>query len=135
MSRTHARVTKLVEVDGHAHQLLHLTEVGGERRIEIMIGRTALQAIRSSLLSEKNVRPITSELCASLIGELNAKVHETEIHDFENGTYFAELRLSRDDNSEPFVIDCRPSDAIAICLQIQAPIYVSESVWDKVSQK
>ncbi|MBC8369307.1 MAG: bifunctional nuclease family protein [Planctomycetes bacterium] len=135
MSRTLARVTKLVQVDGHAHQLLHLTEVGGKRRLEVMIGRAALHAIRSSLLDDKNVRPITSELCASVIGGLKGTVHETEIHDYDNGTYFAELRLSSNDGSAPIALDCRPSDAIAICLQVTAPIYISETVWDKVNPK
>ncbi|MFT7517701.1 MAG: bifunctional DNase/RNase [Myxococcota bacterium] len=134
MSRTLARVTKLVQVAGHSHQLLHLSAADGTRNLEVMIGRTALHAIRSALLDSKNTRPITSEIFAEVIGELDATVHETEIHDFDNGTYFAELRLS-DSSDKAICIDCRPSDAIAICLQLKAPIYISDSVWDKVAKK
>ncbi|MDE0585102.1 MAG: bifunctional nuclease family protein [Planctomycetota bacterium] len=131
MSRTLAHVTKLVQVDGHSHQLLHLSEADGERTLEVMIERNALIAIRSALVSEKNTRPITSELCTSIIHGLNGTVHETEIHHFDNGTYFAELRLS-DSSGKALSIDCRPSDAIAVCLQLNAPIYISETVWNKV---
>jgi hypothetical protein len=131
MSRTLARVTKLVQVDGHSHQLLHLCEADGSRKLEVMIGRSALLAIRSALLDENNTRPITSDLCTSLINELGGTVHETEIHDFDNGTYFAELRIS-DHSGTAISLDCRPSDAIAVCLQLKAPIYISETVWNKV---
>ncbi|MDP6962588.1 MAG: bifunctional nuclease family protein [Planctomycetota bacterium] len=131
MSRSLVRVTKLVKVDGHAHQLLHLSEASSTRKIEVLIGATALEAIRCALLKDKSTRPLTSDLCTELVKKFGGEVHETEIVDFDNGTYFAELRLS-DSSGAPLTLDCRPSDAISICLQLNAPIYVSENVWNKL---
>lgn len=133
MSRTLARITKLVRVDGHNHQILHLSEVEGDKRLEVVINKTALYSIENALLQKPPARPLTTDLCSQISKELNGNIHETEIYDFKEGTYFAKLHMS-DQNGKIILIDCRPSDAIALCLLNSAPIYINETVWRKVKK-
>ena len=133
MTRTLARITKLVRIDGHSHQILHLSEAEGDRRLEVVINRTALYSIENALLQKSSSRPLTTDLCSQISKELRGNIHETEIYDFQKGTYFAKLHMS-DEDGEIIMIDCRPSDAIALCLLNNAPIYINELVWRKIKK-
>jgi|FLOH01.1.fsa_nt_gi uncharacterized protein len=132
MERTLARVTRLILVDGHEQQYLQLSEAGvaaTPRNLTMVIGRGAAQEITMCLKGQPAPRPMTHELTHTLIKRLSGNIQETVIHELDQGTYFAELRVEHD--GEVFGIDCRPSDAIALSLRGSAPIYVTEKVWSR----
>ncbi|MFK5956033.1 MAG: bifunctional nuclease family protein [Planctomycetota bacterium] len=134
MERTEARVTRLILVDGHEQQYMQLSEEGvgpNKRSLTMVIGRNAAVEITQCLKREYPSRPMTHQLTHSLIEKLAGRIKETVIHELEQGTYFAELRVER--NGEVFGIDCRPSDAIALSLRGSAPIYITEKVWNQAS--
>lgn len=134
MERTLARVTRLVLVDGHEQQYLQLSEVEAglaKRSLTMVIGRTAAVEITSCLKGEVSPRPMTHQLAHSLVEKLQGRIQETVIHELDQGTYFAELRVEH--QGEIFGIDCRPSDAIALSLRGSAPIYVTEKVWSQAA--
>jgi bifunctional DNase/RNase len=75
---------------------------------------------------------MTHDLLAGVIEGLGARVERIVIDDLRNHTFFAKSHLSIDGRS--VVVDSRPSDAIALCAAIEAPIYVAEHVFDKTNQ-
>lgn len=134
MERTEARVSRLILVDGHEQQYLELSEASdalSKRSLTMVIGRSAAVEITQCLKDEPSVRPMTHELAHALVEKLSGTVKETVIHELDQGTYFAELRIERD--GDVFGIDCRPSDAIALSLRGSAPIYITEKVWNQVA--
>lgn len=134
MERTEARITRLILVDGHEQQYMQLSETGAgpnKRSLTMVIGRTAAVEITQCLKHAKPQRPMTHQLTHTLIEKLSGKVKETVIHELDQGTYFAELRIEHE--GEIFGIDCRPSDAIALSLRGSAPIYITEKVWNQAS--
>jgi uncharacterized protein len=76
--------------------------------------------------SIKRVRPLTHDLCKSLILGLGGSLRRVQITRVEKNTYYAELHLDRDGNVVR--IDARPSDSIAIALRLDAPIFASETL-------
>ncbi|MGB0684984.1 MAG: bifunctional nuclease family protein [Planctomycetota bacterium] len=136
MERTEARVNRLILVDGHEQQYLQLRERDGlePRELTMVIGRAAAQEITNVLQGEGTPRPQTHELAFGILTGLSGHIEETVIHELDQGTYYAELRISRGPSEETLGIDCRPSDAIALSLRGSAPIFVTEKVWTEVAQ-
>lgn len=134
MERTLARVTRLVLVDEHEQQYLQLSEAepgSAGRSLTMVIGRSAAIEITGCLKQERTTRPMTHQLAHTLVEKLQGRIKETVIHELEQGTYFAELRVEHD--GEVLGIDCRPSDAIALSLRGSAPIYITEKVWSQAA--
>lgn len=78
-------------------------------------------------MSQVNVkRPLSHDLMTNLIKDLGGEVKFLLIHDLVENTYYGEIRLSKDGHERS--VDTRPSDGIAICLRVGAPIYVSEKL-------
>ncbi len=113
---------------GGVHALL-LKEVFGQRRIPILIGQFEAQAIAMELEGMKPPRPLTHDLIKNLIENLGATILHVEITDLIDNTYHAKIVL--DISSLTNEIDSRPSDAIAVALRAQVPIYVAESILDQ----
>ncbi|MCX7633938.1 MAG: bifunctional nuclease family protein [Turneriella sp.] len=105
-----------------------------EKIIPIFIGPSEAYAISSVLQKEKPERPLTADLLRTVIEELQAKVSKVFINDFHGGTFYARVFLvgnflkngMRD-------LDARPSDAIALAVRFNAPIYVAEHVYDRTA--
>lgn len=115
---------------GNAYALL-LKEVGGNRRLPIIIGTAEAQAIAMVLEGINPPRPITHDLMKSLIENLGANLIEIVIYELRENTFFAKLILEQ--SSLTNEIDCRPSDAIALAIRVDAPIFVMENVLDAAS--
>jgi hypothetical protein len=79
----------------------------------------------------KRERPLTHDLCKSLIVGLGGSLRRVQITKVQKNTYFAELHVQR--NEEIVQIDARPSDSIAVALRLQAPIYAQESLLTAVA--
>jgi uncharacterized protein len=103
-----------------------LQEKGGDRVLPIWIGHPEAESIVTQMHNIKRPRPITHDLCRSIILGLGGSLERVEITRVESNTYYAELHIT----SGPRVarIDARPSDSIAIALRLEAPIFADESL-------
>jgi len=113
-------------------QSVHLKEKDGERQFPIVIGMFEAWAIDRRVRDRKTPRPMTHDLMASLIQVLGAKLERVVVSDLKNNTFYAKLRLSREGDGEPIEVDARPSDAIALAVHVDAPLYVEERVIEAV---
>lgn len=111
--------------------VLVLQEREGERVLPIWIGQPEAESIVMQMHDLKRVRPLTHDLCRSIILGLGATLRRVQITRVEKNTYFAEMHLHRGD--DVVQVDARPSDSIAIALRLDAPIYASEALLTHVS--
>lgn len=105
---------------------LVLGEVGGNRRLPIIIGMFEAQAIAIEIEDIKPHRPMTHDLFKTMALEFNYRVEEINIIDLSEGVFFANIVCN--DDIKKVEIDSRPSDAIAIGVRFDAPIYTTEKI-------
>lgn len=105
---------------------LVLGETEGNRRLPIIIGMFEAQAIAIEIEKIIPNRPMTHDLFKSFAHGFDYKVDEIIISDLKEGVFFAKIVCTNDEKS--IEIDARPSDAIAIGLRFDAPIYTHESI-------
>ena len=103
-----------------------LQEKDGERLLPIWIGQPEAESIVMQMNGIKRERPLTHDLCKSLIMGLGGTLRRVQITKVQKSTYYAELHVQRD--GEIVQIDARPSDSIAIALRLAAPIFAQESL-------
>ncbi len=113
--------------DKRRDQLIVLREKNGNRVLPIVIGIYEADAIRLKVSGVELPRPLTHDLLQSTITELEAKLQMVVIHELRQGTFFAKLVLKTGDGRNKEV-DARPSDAIALALRAEAPIFAEESL-------
>jgi uncharacterized protein len=104
----------------------------GDQAIPIWIGLLEATSIASALQNVEFERPMTHDLFKNFSDFLNIMVTRVEVCDLRDSTFFAIIHF--DGGEQPFTMDARPSDAIAIALRFQAPIYVEEKVTTKSKQ-
>src|SRR5688572_28766992 len=107
-------------------QIIELSEVDGDRTFPIVIGLPEAFAIERRLKGIEIPRPQTHDLLASVIRELGGKLNRIIINDLAEGTFFAKLIINQD--GREVEVDSRPSDAIALGVAEDVPIYVAEHV-------
>ena len=105
-----------------------LREEGGEAELPIWIGAFEANAIAISLEGVEVPRPMTHDLLGDILVAARTAVEKILIHDLADSTFFATIYLKVGDSGEAVELDSRPSDAIALALRAQAPIYVLERV-------
>ena len=106
--------------------VLILQEKGGRRLLPIWIGQPEAESIVMQMHNIKRERPLTHDLCKSLIIGLGGSLRRVQITRVQKNTYFAELHIHR---GESIVhVDARPSDSVAIALRLAAPIFAPESL-------
>lgn len=103
-----------------------LRETDGERVLPIWIGQAEAESILLQINSVPRERPLTHDLCKTLILGLGGELRRVHITRVTNGTYFAEMHIARADGL--VTIDARPSDSIAVALRCGAPILADESL-------
>ncbi len=108
-----------------------LKEKGGDKTLPIWIGLFEAQAIALALENVKPPRPLTHDLAKSLIEKLNGRVDRVVISDLRQNTFYARILMRR--NGEALQVDSRPSDAIALALRLKVPIFIDETVLDKIA--
>ncbi|MGB3543480.1 bifunctional nuclease domain-containing protein [Rubrivirga sp.] len=113
---------------GGAYALV-LGEVGGNRRLPIIIGAFEAQAIALELEKIQPPRPMTHDLLRSLFDTLGAEVTDVVIDDLREGTFFAKVRYVH--KEEEATLDARPSDAVALAVRTDAPLFVASTVLDE----
>lgn len=97
--------------------------------LPIWVGIFEANAIALQLENITTPRPMTHDLLRTTIAELNAEVTRVVINDLRDSTFFAQIRLVA--GTRTFEIDARPSDAIALALRTEAPIFVAQSVLEQ----
>jgi bifunctional DNase/RNase len=103
-----------------------LKEVNGESMLPIWVGAFEANAIAVEIEKLATQRPMTHDLLKNVVWELGASVKRVVITDLVDSTFFAVIEMTR--NGEVLVIDSRPSDAIALALRVDCPIYVKDEV-------
>jgi bifunctional DNase/RNase len=106
-----------------------LKDVDEKKAIPIWIGLFEASAIATELEKISFSRPMTHDLIYEILKTIDVEVIKVEIHDLRNNTFFANIHLIKDDKT--MVVDSRPSDAIALALRANAPIFVAEKVIEK----
>jgi bifunctional DNase/RNase len=114
----------------HEQQVIMLREVEGDRSFSIMIGIFEATSIDRRVKRLPSPRPLTHDLVASAVENLGGEIRDVYISELKDHTYYAKLRIRQD--GEMVEIDCRPSDAIALAVTANVPIYVAEDVLDEV---
>ncbi|MHB8581270.1 MAG: bifunctional nuclease family protein [Ignavibacteriaceae bacterium] len=112
---------------GGAYAIL-LKESGGARRLPIIIGAFEAQAIALEIEGIKPPRPLTHDLLKQVIENLGGSINEIVIDELRENTFYAKIILEISGLTNE--IDSRPSDAIALAVRTQAPIFVMESVME-----
>lgn len=105
---------------------LILSEIGGKRRLPIIIGSSEAQSIALELENIKPPRPLTHDLIKNMLEFFEATIHEVLIDDLKDGVFFAKIVVEL--NGIRSSIDSRPSDAIALAVRTHCDIYVSEQI-------
>jgi bifunctional DNase/RNase len=106
--------------------ILVLRDMDDRRALLIWIGPPEANSIMLILENIKLSRPATHDLMNNLLKLLKVELKSIIIHDMKESTFFAQLNLVN--NGKDVVLDSRPSDAVAIALRADVPIYVSEQV-------
>lgn len=103
-----------------------LGEVFGKRRVPIVIGGFEAQAIAVALERMQPSRPLTHDLMCNMLQALGVHLLEIVIYRLEEGVFFSKLICQQ--GSETVEIDCRTSDALAIAVRAECPIYTYEQI-------
>jgi len=105
----------------------------GNRKLPILIGPFEAQAIQLVLESTRPDRPMTHDLIRNILERLGGTLDRVVIDDFWNTIYYAKLYIKNE--REEVEIDSRPSDAIALAVRFDAPIYVADSILDAAMEE
>lgn len=103
---------------------LILKEINGYRSLPIIIGAFEAQSIAFAMEKVPTPRPLTHDLMKNILELLNAVANEVFINDLRDGTFFARIIFE----NPPLDVDARPSDAIALALRLNIPIYVNSDL-------
>jgi hypothetical protein len=106
-----------------------LREKGSDRYLPIWIGPAEADAIAVRLQEHSVTRPLTHDLLTSMIAEFGGVVKLVVVNDLDNDTFFARIHVEYDGRT--LEVDSRPSDAIALAVRAEVPIYAEESVLDR----
>ena len=111
-------------------QIIVLSERNGDRSFPIVIGMPEILALDRRLKRIELPRPMTHDLLANVIEQVGASVRKIVINDLRDHTFFAQLHVELD--GEVIQIDSRPSDAIALGVGLDVPIFVHQRVFEKM---
>ncbi len=114
---------KTVTADQGGNFLILLMDDEEKKVLPISIGPLEAQAIAIVLQGEAPPRPLTHDLLKSVCENLGGEMEKVVITDIKESTFYAEIYFNQ--NGETLVIDSRPSDAIALALRFEAPIYMA----------
>jgi hypothetical protein len=111
-----------------------LKEIGGNRQLPVIVGAFEAQSIALALEKVKMPRPMTHDLFANVMKELELLIGKVVVTDLVGGTFYGKIYATKSDTKEMLEIDSRPSDAIALALRMGAPIYIEEKVMLKLEK-
>jgi len=109
--------------------IIILKDEAEKNALPIWIGLIEASAIATELEKIELSRPMTHDLIKNILIDLKIEVLRVEVVDLQDNTFFANIHLRK--NGNVMIIDARPSDAVALALRMEAPIYVSKNVMEK----
>lgn len=121
----HDMSSTLQPADAYA---LVLEEINGNRKLPIIIGSLEAQAIRVVMMGYKTPRPLTHDLFLTLTREIGAKLKKVLIYKVKNGVYYSYLFIENE--GKEIKIDSRTSDAIALAMRCECPIYTTNEIME-----
>ncbi|MDX2251699.1 MAG: bifunctional nuclease family protein [Nitrospira sp.] len=125
-------VDRVVEDTNTDTRILVLSRIdGGTELFTVWVGAAEGESIRRALDTSVTPRPMSHDLIKSFGEHFGVKTERVVLTDVKSSTYFATVYL--ESNGVTRTIDARPSDAIALALRCQAPIYVTQDVWKRRS--
>jgi len=113
------------------HRIVVLKDADSARYLPIWIGPFEADAITIELQDVEVARPLTHDLLKATIEQLGAEVVQVAITELRNDTYYAEITLRV--NGKRLAIDSRPSDAIALAVRAQVPVFVDADVMEQAA--
>lgn len=125
-------LSRIIISETGEQQIIYLKEVGGERSFPIMIGIFEATSIDRRVKGIIPPRPLTHDLLANAIDLLGGEIQDIYINELRDHTYFAKLRIKHE--GELIEVDSRPSDAIAVAVTVDVPIYVAEEVIEEAAR-
>ncbi len=125
-------LSRIVIHERSDQQFICLTEKDGNRSFPIIIGIFEALEINRKVSQVKSFRPMTHDLIRNILEALGVELDKIVINDLQGGTFYAKLYLQR--NGDEQLVDCRPSDAIALASALQTPIFVEDHVLDQVGK-
>ena len=123
-------LSKIMITETSDHQIIVLKEKDGQRSFPIVIGLHEAWAIDRAVKGVTTPRPLTHDLICNVIEGLNAGVVRIVINDLRNNTFYAKIILMQ--NGSTVEIDSRPSDAVALAMQKNTPIFVAKKILEEV---
>ena len=121
-----------VEVPANTPMVLLQSQLDDQRLLPIYIGIPEASSIDSVLEGFEPARPLTHDLLAAVVERLGATLDRVVITQVRDHTFFAELHLTTAGSAQ--VIDCRPSDAIALAVRTGAPIFADDQLLDEAGR-
>lgn len=109
--------------------IIILKDLDEKCALPIWIGLIEASSIATELENIQLSRPMTHDLLKNILDSMSVVVERVEVNDLADNTFYARIFLKRDDES--FIMDARPSDAIAVALRTKAPIFVARNVMEK----
>lgn len=110
--------------------ILLLKERDGDRYLPIWINTPEATSIALASDGMQPERPLTHDLFTTVISDLGASIKDVVVTELRGGTFYADLTLSH--GGEETVVSSRPSDAVALAVRVQAPLYADRTVLDEV---
>lgn len=126
-------LTRIIINESSDSHIIFLKEVDGERMFPIVIGYYEATSIERRVKNVSTQRPLTHDLLANAIDLLGGDLQDIYINELREHTYFAKLRIRHE--GEIIEVDSRPSDAIALAVTVDVPIYVAEDIIEEVGQQ
>ncbi len=126
-------LTRIIINETSDSHIIFLKEVDGDRMFPIVIGFFEASSIERRVKNVTTQRPLTHDLLANTIDLLGGDLQDIYINELREHTYFAKLRIRHD--GELIEVDSRPSDAIALAVTVDVPIYVADDIIDDVGQQ
>ena len=121
-----------VEIPANTPMVLLQEQQGEQRLLPIYIGSPEASAIHYALEGVEPPRPLTHDLFMTTVGELGGSLDSVVITEVRDHTYYAELHLTTPTGEK--VVSSRPSDAIALAVRCEAPIFAVDQLLDEVGQ-
>lgn len=126
-------ISRVVLQSKNEPQYVHLRALDSARSFPIVIGFSEAAEIYRKLSHERFERPMTHDLIGRIFEATGWQLRRVIVSEVREGTFHAFLDLVSD--AEERLVDCRPSDAIALATQFRTPIFVAREVLDEVASE
>lgn len=123
-------LSRIIINEINEQQVIYLREVDGERMFPILIGIFEATSIDRRVKDIPTPRPLTHDLLVNLVETMGGEFQDVIISELREHTYYSVLRVRHE--GELLEIDARPSDAIAVAVTCDLPIYVNEEVLNDI---